>query len=86
MRIPASDIKSLLVTNGLHDAGTSGDDLWRIAQEISGSIKGIENKQAIAQTVYGSLIACGIDFTEVDNLMKIAENIANTITTSPYIE
>lgn len=86
MNIPVADIKSLLITNGLHDAGASGDSLEKLAQEISESVKEIKGTRGLADAIYGNFTASGINFRNVDNLMGIAEKIADTISASHYIE
>jgi hypothetical protein len=70
-------IKDLLVKNGF-----SSDDestLDEIAEEISESIVGLNDRRAIADTIYGNMVAMGISFRDNDNLMGVAENIAGSI-------
>lgn len=81
MTIYADNIKNLLVNNGLNP-GTPGNNLEELAQEISESIEGLSDRRSIADTIYGNLVASGVSYRDVDNLMGVAERITNSIYTS----
>lgn len=70
-------IKELLIHNGF----TSVDEntLEELAEEVAESIQGLKDKRAIANTIHGNLVASGVNFKKINNLMGIAENIASSI-------
>lgn len=86
MTVPVENIKNLLVSNGLRNAGTPGNNLEELAEEISESIEGLNGKRALADTIYGNLVASGVSFRDTDNLMGIAEKITNSISTPPNMK
>jgi hypothetical protein len=70
-------IKGLLVSNGF--TNIDENTLNELAEEISESIVGLHDERAIADTIHGNLVASGIDFKDVDNLMEISEDIASSL-------
>lgn len=71
------NIKDLLTDNGFDHL--EDDELDELAEEISESVKGLEEEGAIADTIYGNLVALGVDYEDVDDLMGIAEKIARSL-------
>jgi hypothetical protein len=69
-------IKDILLSRNIVN---KHDELEEIAEEIAESIEGLKGKEEIANTIHANLVASGVSFKDVDNLMGVAEDIASQI-------